>query len=65
MGQRPISALVDMTNYVMLSHGRPLHVYDLARLEGALVARRARDGEEMAALNGKTYRLDRDRKSVV
>ncbi len=59
VGQRPISALVDMTNYIMLSYGRPLHVYDLSRLEGALVARRARDGEEMLALNGKSYRLDR------
>jgi phenylalanyl-tRNA synthetase beta chain len=58
VGQRPISALVDMTNYVMLSYGRPLHVYDLARLSGAIVARRARDGEEMVALNGKSYRLD-------
>ncbi|WP_129793532.1 phenylalanine--tRNA ligase subunit beta [Sphingosinicella sp. CPCC 101087] len=58
VGQRPISALVDMTNYVMLTYGRPLHVYDLAKLKGALVARRARDGEEMLALNGRTYRLD-------
>jgi phenylalanyl-tRNA synthetase beta chain len=58
VGQRPISALVDMTNYLMLSYGRPLHVYDLARLEGAIVARRARDGEDLLALNGKTYRLD-------
>ncbi|HEX8620414.1 MAG TPA: phenylalanine--tRNA ligase subunit beta [Allosphingosinicella sp.] len=58
VGQRPISALVDMTNFVTLSYGRPLHVYDLAKLEGAVVARRARDGEEMTALNGKSYRLD-------
>ncbi|MGZ8349256.1 MAG: phenylalanine--tRNA ligase subunit beta, partial [Allosphingosinicella sp.] len=58
VGQRPISALVDMTNYIMLSYGRPLHVYDLAKLEGTIVARRARDGEEVLALNGKTYRLD-------
>ncbi|HYW16064.1 MAG TPA: phenylalanine--tRNA ligase subunit beta [Allosphingosinicella sp.] len=58
VGQRPISALVDMTNYVMLSYGRPLHVYDLARLDGAVVARRAMEGEEMLALNGKSYRLD-------
>jgi phenylalanyl-tRNA synthetase beta chain len=58
VGQRPISALVDMTNYIMLSYGRPLHVYDLARLTGAVVARRAADGEEVLALNGKTYRLD-------
>jgi len=58
VGQRPISALVDMTNYIMLSYGRPLHVYDLARLNGAVVARRARDGEQVLALNGKTYTLD-------
>jgi phenylalanyl-tRNA synthetase beta chain len=58
VGQRPISALVDMTNYIMLSYGRPLHVYDLAKLQGALVARKAREGEELLALNGKTYQLD-------
>ena len=58
VGQRPISALVDITNYVMLDHGRPLHVYDLAKLSGALVARKAREGEELVALNGKSYRLD-------
>ncbi|MGA9582572.1 MAG: phenylalanine--tRNA ligase subunit beta, partial [Allosphingosinicella sp.] len=58
VGQRPISALVDMTNFVMLSYGRPLHVYDLAKLEGAVVARRAKEGEEMLALNGKSYTLD-------
>jgi phenylalanyl-tRNA synthetase beta chain len=58
VGQRPISALVDMTNYIMLGYGRPLHVYDLAKLQGAIVARRARDGEEVLALNGKSYRLD-------
>jgi phenylalanyl-tRNA synthetase beta chain len=58
VGQRPISALVDMTNYITLSYGRPLHVFDLAKLRGNLTARRARDGEEVLALNGKTYRLD-------
>lgn len=58
VGQRPISVLVDMTNYIMLGHGRPLHVYDLAKLKGAIVARKARDGEQMLALNGKTYTLD-------
>jgi phenylalanyl-tRNA synthetase beta chain len=57
-GQRPISALVDITNYVMLDHGRPLHVYDLAKLQGALVARKARDGETLTALNEKSYTLD-------
>jgi phenylalanyl-tRNA synthetase beta chain len=57
-GQRPISALVDITNYMMLAFGRPAHVYDLARLSGAVVARRARDGEQVLALNEKTYTLD-------
>ncbi|HWH22077.1 MAG TPA: phenylalanine--tRNA ligase subunit beta, partial [Allosphingosinicella sp.] len=58
VGQRPISALVDITNYVMLTYGRPLHVYDIAKLKGALTARKAREGEELLALNGKTYALD-------
>ncbi len=58
VGQRPISALVDMTNYVSIGLGRPLHVYDLAKIQGGITARRARDGETVAALNGKTYTLD-------
>jgi phenylalanyl-tRNA synthetase beta chain len=58
VGQRPISALVDMTNFITLAYGRPLHVYDLAKLRGAVVARGARDGEQVLALNGKTYTLD-------
>jgi phenylalanyl-tRNA synthetase beta chain len=57
-GQRPINAVVDATNYLMLAFGRPAHAYDLAKLSGPLVARRAHAGEEIAALNGKTYRLD-------
>jgi phenylalanyl-tRNA synthetase beta chain len=57
-GQRPISALVDITNYVMLTYGRPAHAYDRARLTGAVTARRARDGEGVTALNGKHYLLD-------
>ncbi|WCT73571.1 phenylalanine--tRNA ligase subunit beta [Sphingomonas naphthae] len=57
VGQRPISALVDITNYVMLDLGRPLHVYDVAKLTGRLVARKARDGESLVALNGKSYAL--------
>lgn len=57
VGQRSISALVDITNYVMLDLGRPSHVYDRATLNGALVARRARDGETVTALNGKDYVL--------
>ena len=57
-GQRPISALVDITNYVMLAYGRPAHAYDLAQLSGAVVARRAADGEGVTTLNGKHYLLD-------
>ena len=56
-GQRPISALVDITNYLMLAFGRPAHVYDLAKLSGAVVARRAKEGEQVLALNEKTYTL--------
>lgn len=57
-GQKPINALVDITNYVMLDHGRPLHVYDVAKLKGGLVARKATPGEKLTALNDKEYVLD-------
>ncbi|MEG9269734.1 phenylalanine--tRNA ligase subunit beta [Qipengyuania sp. Mu-71] len=57
-GQRPISALVDCTNYLMFATGRPAHVYDLTKLTGAMVARRAATGESVEALNEKTYTLD-------
>ncbi|MBA2635816.1 MAG: phenylalanine--tRNA ligase subunit beta [Sphingomonas sp.] len=57
-GQRPISAVVDISNYVMLDLGRPSHAYDLATLDGALVARRAEADERMTALNDKEYGLD-------
>ncbi len=57
-GQRPISALVDITNYVMLDLGRPAHSYDLRELKGAISARRAKDGEKVLALNEKEYVLD-------
>ena len=58
VGQKPISALVDITNFVMIDLGRPLHVYDRAHLTGPLVARPARTGEQVLALNGRTYPLD-------
>jgi len=57
-GQKPISLLVDLTNYLMLAFGRPAHVYDLAKLQGSLCARKAKAGEELLALNEKTYSLD-------
>jgi phenylalanyl-tRNA synthetase beta chain len=58
VGLRPISALVDITNFLSIDAGRPLHVYDVAKLTGGLTARRARAGESVLALNGKTYALD-------
>ncbi|MEZ0242515.1 MAG: phenylalanine--tRNA ligase subunit beta, partial [Sphingomonas sp.] len=58
IGQKPISVLVDITNFVSVDLGRPLHVYDRAKLSGGLVARKAVDGEAVLALNGKTYTLD-------
>ncbi len=58
IGQKPISALVDITNFIMFDLGRPLHVYDRATLSGGLVARKAHAGESVTALNGKTYALD-------
>ena len=57
-GQKPISLLVDLTNYLMIAFGRPSHVYDLAKLQGSICARRAKAGEELLALNEKTYTLD-------
>jgi len=57
VGQRSISALVDISNYVMFDLGRPSHIYDRAKLTGALVARRANAGETVTALNGKDYVL--------
>ncbi len=58
IGQKPISCLVDITNYIMIDLGRPLHVYDKGKLSGGLVARKARPSEQVLALNGKTYTLD-------
>ncbi len=57
-GLRPINALVDVTNYISLDRGRPLHVYDADKLKGAIRARLGRKGEKFAGLDGRTYEVD-------
>ncbi|MDF0604100.1 phenylalanine--tRNA ligase subunit beta [Neisseriaceae bacterium TC5R-5] len=57
-GLRSISAIVDITNYVLLEQGQPMHAFDLAKLDGGIVVRMARDGEELLCLNEKMVRLN-------
>lgn len=57
IGLRPISALVDITNYITYDLARPLHVFDADTVKGDIRARLAREGETLAALNGKEYAL--------
>lgn len=57
-GQRSISALVDISNYVMLELGRPSHIFDRDRIRGGLTVRWARKGESLELLNGQTVTLD-------
>jgi len=57
IGLRPISALVDITNFVTFGYGRPLHVFDAAKVRGNIRARLAKAGETIAVLDGKTYEL--------
>jgi phenylalanyl-tRNA synthetase beta chain len=58
IGLRPINALVDITNFITFDRGRPLHVFDAAKVNGNLTVRRAHNGETLLALDGKTYTLD-------
>jgi phenylalanyl-tRNA synthetase beta chain len=58
IGLRPINALVDITNFMTYDRARPLHVFDAAKVSGDLSVRRARDGETLLALDGRTYTLD-------
>jgi phenylalanyl-tRNA synthetase beta chain len=58
IGLRPINALVDITNFITYDRGRPLHVFDGKKVKGNLVVRRAANGEQLTALDGKTYMLD-------
>jgi phenylalanyl-tRNA synthetase beta chain len=58
IGLRPINALVDITNFITFDRARPLHVFDAKKVKGNLVIRRGKNGEELLALDGKTYTLD-------
>lgn len=60
IGLRPINALVDVTNFLTFAVNRPLHVFDADKVHGNLVVRRARAGESILALDGKTYQLGDD-----
>ena len=57
IGLRPISTLVDITNYITFTYGRPLHVFDADKVHGNISARLAKTGENLVALDGKTYTL--------
>ena len=58
IGQKPISAIVDITNYVMLDINRPLHAYDLDKIEKGIIVRNSKSGEEFTALDNKHYKLE-------
>jgi phenylalanyl-tRNA synthetase beta chain len=58
IGLRPINALVDITNFMTFDRGRPLHVFDAKKVHGNLAVRRAKKGESLLALDGRTYQLD-------
>lgn len=60
IGMRSISTVVDITNYIMISFGRPMHAYDADKIDGKLTVRKAFDQESFAALNGKEYLLSND-----
>ena len=58
IGQKPISAIVDVTNYVMLDINRPLHAYDADKIEKGIIVRNSKLGEEFTALDNKNYKLE-------
>ena len=58
LGQKPISAIVDITNYVMLDLNRPLHAYDADKINKEIIVRNSKKGETFKALDGKEYKLD-------
>ena len=60
LGLKPISAIVDITNYVMFDLNRPLHAYDADKIEGGLIVRNSKANETFKALDDKNYKLDKD-----
>jgi len=59
-GQKPINNVVDITNYILLQEGQPLHAFDLDKIEGKITVRNAKDGEKFLALDGNEYSLKSD-----
>ena len=59
IGQKPISAIVDITNYVMIDRNRPLHAYDADKIEKGIIVRSSNSGEEFTALDNKNYKLEK------
>ncbi|MEI6627909.1 MAG: phenylalanine--tRNA ligase subunit beta [Alphaproteobacteria bacterium] len=59
-GQKPISGLVDITNYFCIGFGRPMHVFDADKIKGSLIVRQAKNGEVLKALNDQDYTLSED-----
>ncbi len=59
VGQKPISAIVDITNYVMIDINRPLHAYDADKIEKGIIVRNSNSGEEFTALDNKNYKLEK------
>ena len=60
IGQKPISAIVDVTNYIMLDINRPLHAYDADKIEKGIIIRNSKSGEKFTALDNKEYKLEKD-----
>jgi len=60
LGQKPISAIVDITNYVMFDMNRPLHAYDLDKIDKEIIVRNSLTGESFQALDNKEYKLEED-----
>ncbi len=58
IGQKPISAIVDITNYVMIDINRPLHAYDADKIDKGIIVRNSKSGEKFTALDNKNYKLD-------